>query len=663
MARFPDHPRTARMRSECSRIALSRRAAVWPAIAALAAALWLGFAPVARAQSSAPGAPRYQSNGEPTNLYDLGGWLEFKRRGHLASLPAEARLFHRRALLAAESGQPDEAHRLMRGASELDPGFVAPHLVLAGWSVAREPSQALLQIATVLELAQRNFMLQLALAANSTYAALQAFFLGLLAAGMLIVVVRVHLLRHPWEERLGRWLSPETARWWSWSFVVLPYFAGLGPVLPTLAFLGLLWSNLRVRERILTVALAAAAVGTPGIATLLDRLAAPLDPARAPLHGVPMVEHEGWIPERQGRFAALAAQHPDNPFVHFAHAWTLRQSGDAVAAEAAYREAAKRWPADARTLNNLGNALAIQGRSDEALQHYLKATKLDPQNGAAWFNASQIYTQRFAYREANDALSHASAVDFEMVKSYQAQAADGTLALVDQWIAPRTFWSALAEAPVTSGRRSVPPAWRGRIEAIGWPFSAAVLLVTALGIAIGVWENRTTPLRTCSNCSRAVCRRCARRRRELALCPTCEGIEVSAESPDFARLMLNQHQRRALARERMLRTAGATLIPGFGLLARGRLVTPVLLLAATAALLGTRLGTRAPFAYEPHLLTTDSGLSLPVAAACWVLVFAWSLLGYFRIEARARAQAAQIAAPVRSRVTQATRQQQPPQAA
>jgi tetratricopeptide (TPR) repeat protein len=657
MARYGSHPDAERVRPAYARIRAGQRTAFGVAVLAILAAISLACARPDPANAAPRPGPRFTETGEPADLHDLSGWLEYKARHHVASLPTEARLFHRLALLAEESGEHADAMRLMRGAGELDPGFVAPHLTLAAWSLTREPSQALLQYATVLELARRNFMLQLALSANAIYLALQALYLGLLAAGVLVVVIRVHALRHPWEEALGRWLSPETARWWSWAFVVLPYVAGFGVVLPTLVFLGLLWTSFRWRERVLAVTLTVAAAGTPVTAMLLDRLAAPLDGSRAPLFGVPMIEHDGWTPERAERLARFAAQHPDNPYLRFAQAWTQRQAGDAAAAEKSWRAVLELWPGDAAALNNLGNALAMQGRADDALASYLAATRANPDAAPAWFNASQIYTQRFAYEPANDAIARASALDFEMVKAYQAQGADGTLALVDQWIAPGTFWSALGSTPVRSGRGSLPPSWRGRLEASGWLFSAAALAAMLIGLGASMWLHRRTPLRNCSNCGRVVCRRCARRRRELALCPDCEVIESRAESPEFARLMLGQRRRRVDATERMMRTAGATLIPGFGLLARHHVFTPVFLLSLAAALSSGQLGMAPPFAYEPRLLTGGSGLPVPLTAALWVLVFAWSLLGYFRIEARARAQAAQIAAPVRSRVTQATRQQ------
>src|SRR4030095_8273275 len=109
---------------------------------------------------------------------------------------------------------------------------------------------------------------------------------------LLLVVTRVNALRHPWEERLATLLSPETARWWSWALVLLPYLAGFGPLLPTLFFLGLLWNGLGPRQRVLAASLAVLAVTTPWSLGALDRIAAPFDESRAPLFGVPLIEHE-----------------------------------------------------------------------------------------------------------------------------------------------------------------------------------------------------------------------------------------------------------------------------------------------------------------------------------------------------------------------------------
>ncbi len=593
----------------------------------------------------------------PRDLSDLPGWLEYKTRSHSASLPLEARIFYRRGLFARESGMLDEGVRWVRGAAELDPSYVAPHLTLAGWLLFREPGQALYHYAAVLELARENFLLQLSMAANAIYVGYEALFIALLAAGLLVVVLRVDELRHPWRERLARFLSPASAGWWAWAIVVLPYFVGLGPALPTVAFLGFLWPSLRVRERALFVTLILALAGAPWVVSALDRMAAPIDDRRAPLYGVPLVEAEPWSRERQDRLAALVAEHPDNPFLRFGLAWTARRSGDLASAEVSYRRSLELWPNDDRVLNNLGNVVAMGGRQAVALELYQRAVAANPANAAAHFNASQIYTLRFEYRAATEALSRASALDFDLVKTYQSQGTeDGLLPLVDQWIAPRTCWLALSrESGARSGGLSLPPAWRSRREAAGWPFSVAAVALALLGLALGVREHRGMPLRACSNCERIVCRRCAKRRRELALCPECATIEARAENPDFARVLLLQHQRQLLRRRDLVRTAVATIIPGFGLLAFRRVITPVLLLALTAMVASRWLGGPLPYAFEPRLALAGPPLPVALTLGIALLVYAVSLFTYVDQVARARARAASLAAPVRSRSVQATR--------
>ncbi len=592
----------------------------------------------------------------PTTLNDLGAWSDYKLRSHIATLPHEARLFYRRGLALHQSGSNEEAVRLVRGASELDPSFVAPHLTLASWFLLHEPSQALLQVAAVLELSRQNFLLQLATAANALYLGLQALFLGLLFASLMVVALHHRELIHGWRERLALHASPLTARWWAWAILLLPFATGMGVALPTVGYLGMLWPSLRARERALWVLLVLMLGSLPWTLDALGRLAAPLREDQGPLFGIPMVENEAYSRVRQDRLAALAAQYPQDPFVHFGLGWIARRGGDLATAETEYRRAHALWPDNDRVCVDLGNALAMQGRVDEALVFYLRATRLDPTNAAAFYDAAQIYTQRFQYHEASDAMARASALNFDLVKSYQSQATDdGLLPLIDQWLAPATFWQAItapnAEPPVLA----VPPAWRGHVEVSGWRFSILAVLFAFAGLALGLWHHRTLPLRVCSNCGREVCRRCAERRRELALCPACADVEARAESPEFARVLLLQHRSAQLARHRMLRTALATLIPGFGLLACRRVGTPLVLMASTALLASARLGLAAPFSFEPRLALPEAELPLLANVALWVLVYAVSILSYLAQLARVQAQEAALSAPVRSRSVQSTR--------
>jgi tetratricopeptide (TPR) repeat protein len=581
----------------------------------------------------------------PRSIADINGWLEYKARAHVLALPVEARLFYRRGVLASRAGKRDEAERWVRAASELDPSFVDPHLTIAAWSLPGRPSQALVHWAAVLDLTRESFMIQVGMAANAVFVTFQSLLVALLIAGWIILALRLPELTHPWMERLGVLLRPETARWWALSFAILPFLAGVGVVLPTIVFLGLLWPVLRGRERAIFVLLAAGFVSMPWTSSLLDRLATPLDPGRAPLYGTALVENEPWSAARQGRLAALAAREPGNPFLHFALAWNARRGGDLSTAEREYRAALERWPGDDRVLTDLGNVLAMQGKQDDALEFYQRAISARPSNPAPHFNESQIYTQRFEYVAATEALSRASAIDFDLVRDYQALGSnDGVLALVDQWIAPHNFWLALRDAPAPRARQtSLPPSWRGRLEASGWRFSLAAAVCALLAALAGFLGQRSLPLRACSNCGRVVCRRCAQRRREVALCRGCAALETRAQNPDFARVLLRRSQRQAEKLRSVVRTVLAALVPGFGMIAFRRAVTPLLLIAAAVMLVGPWAGVPLPFEVEPLVGLSDRLPPLGVRIALGAILYAISILGYFSCAARARRISAELA--------------------
>ncbi len=593
----------------------------------------------------------------PRDLDDLPAWIEYRARNRLAGLPLEARIFYRRGLLLARTGDLDDAIRLVRGSAELDPAFVAPHLTLASWLLLREPSQALLQYASVIDLGRQNFLLQLALLGNTLTLAFQSLFLALLAAGLIVLGLHNRELRHAFSERLARYATPGSARGWAWAFLLVPFAAGFGLALPTVVFLALLWPSLKAAERAVFVGLLGVLLAAPWAVATLDHLGLPLREGQAPFHAVALAPTEPPSTERREEFATLRRSDPDNPFLQFASAWAARHNGDLPAAEAGYRRTLELWPDDDRALNNLGNVLAMQGRADEALEAYRRAGTLNPANPAAAFNASQIYTQRFDFHAATEALSRAAALNFELVKNYQSLAGDdGALPLVDQWIAPHSFWTALsAERGRAAGRGALPPAWRPAIEASGWGFSAAALLLALIALAATARSQRTVPLRSCSNCGAVICRRCACRRRETALCPACAAVEAGAETPDFGRVLLLQRRRQVRRSQRRLLTALALVVPGFGLLTFRRVVPAVLLLTVSAALLAVAAGCAAPFTFETRLAVPIAEFPLAVQVGSWLAVYLVSLLGYFGSLARADAAEAAQAAPLRSRIRLASR--------
>lgn len=584
---------------------------------------------------AAPATEPIAGTKRPEDLSNLDAWVRYKTRTRQAALPIESRLFYRRGLLAKQTGSFEEAVRLVRGSSQLDPTFAVPHLTLFRWFLIRDPGQALMHLAGLADLARQSFVFQLELAANGLYALLFAIFGALLATGLLTVVLRNQELRHPFQEAFGRFMGAKAARAWPWVLIAVPFVVGLGLSLPTVFLLGLLWPASKLRERALFVTLTLMLLAAPWVALQMDRVATPLRPDAAPFYGVVTLQNQAYSPERRQAIATLASQHAGEPILQFGLAWMARQGDDLAAAEEGYRKALTLMPGNARVMNNLANVLALQGRIDESLALYQKAIAADATNAAAYFNLAQLQNQRFDFHAATEALSKASALNFEMVKAQQAETADGYVPLVDQWIAPADFWRALLAYPGDAAHApALPPAWRGRIEFAGMPFTVALLIAAVLGVVVGTTQQRKVPLRRCSNCETVVCRRCAERRRELALCRSCAAIEAPTKTADFARVLLTDHKRKKQKPTRMVRTILSAIVPGYGMLALHRVFTPVALLTFSVALVGMWFDAWAPFWYEARVLPLQHGLPWYLVLAPWLLIVAWSVLGYLSEQTR-----------------------------
>lgn len=631
-------------------------------LAALAAVLAVTSVACVHAQETFEASVAPSSSGssrtQPSDLRDVNAWVAWKNAQQLDALPLEARVFYRRGLLAHEAGQTQEALANVRGAIELDPGFLQPHVTLANWALFSDPAQMLLHAASVVDLCRHDFNIQLDLIANALVLGIEALFAGLLFAALIIVVQRRHELSHSLLEELSRTIAPETARWWVPIILLLPFLAGIGITLPVLALLAFLWTVLRPRERVLTVMLAAAALTAPLALSTLDRFTLALRPDERPFYELPQVANAPWDTQRQTRLQRIAAHDPKDGFAQFALGWHSRKGGQLAEAEKAYRAAAEAWPEQSAPLTNLGNVLAMRGKSDEALVLYAKAAQLDTENAAAHFNAAQLLTRRFEYTAANNELRQASALDFDMVKQFQSRAGTaGMLPLVDVWPPSKLFWQSLRAPGLPRGAQTLPLMLRGRTEASGWPFTFAAVLALALGGWFGRWQHQRLPLRVCSNCGVIVCRRCAKRRREAALCPECDRIGAGAETPEFSRVLLLQHRARRRDSTRLLRTALAALLPGYGLLAHRRVFGPTLLIACTWLLGRLAFGFAAPFSLTPRLSFPGGEVPGVVLFAGVVFVYLWSLTGYFMAVNRERLREVQLDAAGHGRITQSTRRQ------
>jgi len=577
---------------------------------------------------------------------DLDHWLEARKAPHPYEYarPIEARVLLRRAMLARREGRLDEALRLVRGTTEMDPTCLQARWTLVTWEAARDVSQALADAAPLVDMVRKDFVTQWSLASNAFYLLFVAWLVMLLAVVMLVVIAGNGILRHSMQERLGLWASPASSLGWTWTLLLAPVAIGYGVALPLVVWFGMLAPGLKARERAVGILLVATLVALPWTAIVFDRAALPMRSEDSPLATLLPFELTPHPDGAAASVAQLTERFPGDPYVAFGAGWTALAARDWKTAETAYRDVLRRWPDDAPALDDLGSALAQQGRRDEAVQSYEHAVKSDPNNATAHFNLSQAYTQGYDFEAATRALSRASALDFDRVREYKNQPASaGALAPVPEWMAPRRLWAAVLTRPGRDVDASLPPLLRGRIETSGRRFSVAVLIALAIGLGLGILLRRGLPVSRCGNCERVVCRRCSERRRAQALCRACARVASGAASPDFARILLARERKRSTRTMGIARAVFAVLVPGLGLVLHHRVWRACLLWLVTAATVIAVLGAPWPYAARPRF---GPGLGTSPIAPIAVLgcVYAMSWLGYLGERRRARRRAASLEA-------------------
>ena len=555
-------------------------------------------------------------------------------------------------MLLSRSGGNDEAIRLARGAVRLDPTYLEPRLTLIAWLLPRSLESALQQITLVIPRWREDFSAQWTLAINAALVLFQSFLLGLAITGFLLVMTRNHELRHGWHERLRGWSTPLSALFWSWVLFLAPFVLGFGIVLPTVLFLAMLWAHLKLRERILFFALIGGMALIPFGIGELDRLSSPMRPERSFLPAVLALESEPYSPQIARQFADLAAARHDDAYVQFGAGWLAQQGNDLSAAEQAYQRVLELWPNNDRVLNNLANVLVLEGRYPDAMPLYQRAFSIEPHNATVLFNLSQAQMLAYDFKSAQESLAKASALDFDLVRGFKEQPSpDGTLPLQPQWLAPKTLWKAVLQAPRPAASAIVlPPAWKGRIETSGWRFAVVVVVFAIVGYFLGGRMQRGLPIQHCSNCDRVVCRRCSGRHRTEVLCRNCAEVLTGSDSPDFMRILLTRQRDRSSRLPRAIRAAFAAVVPAAGLIAHHRIVLPFFMLWAAAMCVSGALGTAAPYACNARFGVPDVN-GHPLVLVPLLVIYIVSVVGYLGEVAGSHRRAAALAKEARTRRT------------
>jgi tetratricopeptide (TPR) repeat protein len=604
----------------------------------IACLLCASFAAGPLAAQTAPdaGIATGPASGPPENRYDLGAWMVYQRQVGAPSLPAVAQLYHRRGVETLESGAHEDGVRMLRGAVQLDPTFLAPRLALVRHFALTDPSAALIELARIVELARTHYPLQHHLVTVLVFQVALALLLATTLIGLYIVWRRREPLRHGYQEFLGRRVSRRAAIVGSWVLLAVPYLIGLGLAIPTIFSLGAMWPWLRKSERLVFVALLVLIVTLPIGASVYTAVSVPDHRAETPFFGTVGLAHAPYSEARMAELIALTEEHPDNPMLRFATGWMAQRGGNLGLARSEFEAAGTLWPREPRIPNNLGNLAVLSGDYAVAEELYRQASELDPKWAMPHYNLGQLYTRQFRYAEASEELARATSFDFDLVRSMQAAAQPENadpVPLAWGWLDPQTFWDELFRDSRMRSGLEPPASWRSWFELRGPESNLLAMLLAAMGLALGFWSRKRLPVRSCSNCGTAVCRRCGQAVRDKVYCASCSEVQNEATAPEFSKLLLLRRRRTVRRRRMRTETLLALMLPGFGPVVMSRVWVGWLLVAVAAPALAAFLGAQPPFWYDPRV-----GLLAPKAfhGSAFVLmlvVYVLSVASYFGLRA------------------------------
>jgi len=418
-----------------------------------------------------------------------------------------------------------------------------------------------------------------------------------LAASLLLLCIGLRHLpryRHMLEEAFRPHLSPRRSGTTASLLCLIPLSLRWGLSTAAGAYIGITHHELGSRERKLAILAMAWFVAMPAVWRLAGSFVSPIDP-----HGsawlIDRVQREIPSPEleREIRSAARSAPAPE---AAFAEGMLERRFGRMEAAAESFNRAiadGSRTATHARV--NLGNLLFWKEDAAGAARCYEQVLDEPRARLEARYNLAIALSRLHRFREADARLEEAARLDLERVRSaVRAGDARATSDVMDGILSPRELWA--IEQAASHRPPPVPPlvAW---VLPAGRPTAAAptILVSIILGAIAGALLRRRLRVHACHHCGAPVCRRCVTRSVGRAYCPRCAARLGSLAPGDYNRLLIRRLLGEERGRSERFRARVTYLLPGAGLVLRGR--TSIGLALTWLFILGGLLVTRAAWSF------------------------------------------------------------------
>ncbi len=380
-------------------------------------------------------------------------------------------------------------------------------------------------------------------------------------------------LRHEVEELLARRGLGAWGLAAGVGVLLLPFLVWFGAGWAAVFWIVVTFRFMRRNERWTAVALLlAAALTVPAYRLTVAAYGVVADPVvRNTLASADGV----YDPTRIVKLRQLVDAHPDDAVYRFLLAGMYKNGRHFEEAYDEYKAAIQIDPTLHQGYINIGNIFYRMGQHAEAITSYRQALNVRPDSVVAYYNMHVAQSELFHFEDADESLARARAIDAKRTAAVMAASRSETERPmpVDASVELGTIWQAALEgrdphagAGTASGAEMAP-----LLSQFRNPVSLGAALALVFCAVVGVGSRRGVPARRCIRCGRPFCDRCRRGRQGREYCSQCLHLFVLGDglAPETKTQKLydvERHERRT----RRTRKLASLLLPGAGLLLRGR---------------------------------------------------------------------------------------------
>lgn len=442
--------------------------------------------------------------------------IEMRRRNSIPAIPELAHAAVEFGNLEWSRKKPEEALKLYRAASALDPALSAAYYAQARIHL----SSGIRGFLPAIEYAVRGWFAPLYSVTGKIYfhsklviILLVTLLLLAFAFAALLLLKYSYLLVHNAVERYGSRYSPGLIQLVVWVILFLPILLLAGPFWLAPFWFFLLWGYMRTSERILAILFfLITALAYPVYHRIAQNSAMLTDSEVLPYVTVFV---EGPSVRAINDMEDYFRTHPTDADASILLASLYASDNKMDRAVRLLQKHILDHPSDPRGYNNLAAIFFSQEQTDSALQLTQKAYSLDSGNLIYVFNLSKAFRARFNFGEATRLLEAARSANPALISRLEEIPTEKLVI-----VAPK---DELVFQRLETKNGSLLPNFLN-------PFSIAAIGLLVLAVLMNLSSSRKRSLaRSCSKCGKAFCIKCQANTKVSDYCTQCLHIFIKKD--------------------------------------------------------------------------------------------------------------------------------------